>query len=66
MNSDDNPLDETQQRESYRILMQRMETSEEPFPTMKDDKWATIIDWMYNEGLIEKEISVSDAVIESN
>ena len=66
MNSDDNPLDETQQRESYRILMQRMETSEEPFPTMKDDKWKAIIDWMYNEGLIEKEISVSDVVIENN
>ena len=65
MNSDDNPLDETQQRESYRILMERMETSDEPFPTMKDEKWENIIKWMYDEGLIEKEISVSDVVIEN-
>lgn len=60
MNSDDNPLDEQQQKSSYEILMERMETEDEPFLSMSDDKWQSIIDWMTESELIESEISVSD------
>ena len=63
MNSDDNPLDEEQQRESYRILMERMETEEEPFLSMSEDKWQDIIDWMYDAELISEKPSAADVTV---
>ena len=66
MNSDDNPLDEEQQRESYEILMGKMETDDEPFLSMSSEKWQAIISWMYESGLIESEISPSDVMIQNN
>lgn len=66
MNSDDNPLDEDQQRQSYEILMEKMETEEEPFLSMSDEKWQAIISWMNESGLIESEISPADVIVQSN
>ena len=60
MNSDENPLDQKQQEESYEILLPYMETEEEPFLTMKDDKWQKIIDWMKDSKLIDKDVKPSD------
>lgn len=66
MNSDDNPLDEDQQRQSYEILMDKMETEEEPFLTMSDEKWQDIIDWMKESGLAVAEIKASDVIVQNN
>lgn len=60
MNSADNPLDETQQRQSYEILMDRMETKDGAFLSMKEETWQSIIDWMTASGLIEKEVTVGE------
>lgn len=60
MNSDDNPLDEEQQRQSYEILMEKMASEEEPFLSMSEEKWQNILDWMQEAGLIETELTAAD------
>lgn len=60
MNSDENPLDEKQQRESYELLLPYMETEDEPFLTMQEEKWQSIIDWMKESKLIKKDVKPSD------
>ena len=64
MCSDDNPLDETQQRESYEILMDRMETEDGAFLSMSDETWQEIIDWMVENELAENAYTAEDVVIE--
>lgn len=63
MNSDDNPLDEDQQRESYQILMEKMETEDEPFLSMSEERWQEIIDWMSESDLVETDITPSDVTV---
>lgn len=63
MNSDDNPLDETQQRESYEILIKRMQTDDAKFLSMTEDNWQSVIDWMNETGLIESQLSAKDVMI---
>lgn len=60
MNTEDNPLDEDQQRESYEILLPTMETGDASFLSMKDETWQEQIDWMKGEGLIENDVKASD------
>ena len=62
MNTEDNPLDEDQQRQSYEVLMPRMETEDGNFLTMQDDVWQSYIDWMYDQGLIEEKCEPSDVM----
>ncbi len=63
MNSDDNPLDEDQQRESYEILIKRMQTDDAKFLSMTEDSWQSVIDWMNETGLIESELSAKDVIV---
>ena len=60
MNSDDNPLDEKQQRESYEILMPLMEQEGRPFLSMQDQDWKDIIAWMQENGLIKESCEPSE------
>ncbi len=62
MNTDDNPLDETQQRENYEILLPEMETEDAAFLTMEEGRWQEIIDWMMDAGLLENEVKVEDVM----
>ncbi len=62
MNSDDNPLDEEQQRESYEILLPRMEPEGVEFLSMQEKTWQDIADWMLESGLISEAPSVQDLV----
>lgn len=64
MNSDENPLDREQQKGSYEILMERMETEEGEFLSMDETLWQGIIDWMAEHELLEGTISGSDVMIE--
>ncbi|MCR4955652.1 MAG: ABC transporter substrate-binding protein [Lachnospiraceae bacterium] len=60
MNSDENPLDEAQQRESYETLLPSMETKDAKFLSMTEERWQIIIDWMRECGLIDKKVAPSD------
>ncbi len=62
MNTDDNPLDEAQQRESYEILLPKMETEDAAFLSMTEEKWQEIIDWMSASGLLENEVTAEDVM----
>ena len=63
MNTDDNPLDEKQQRESYEILIPYMENADAEFLSMNDEVWQANIDWMYESGLISKTADAKDIYI---
>ena len=39
-----------------------METADAPFLTQTEQTWQENIDWMYESGLIDKKIPVSDVV----
>ena len=60
MNSEDNPLDEKQQRQSYETLIPKMETKDAPFLSMTDKMWQSTIDWMKATGQIKKTVKTSD------
>ena len=63
MNSDDNPLDEAQQRESYEILLPLMEQEGRPFLSMQESDWQAAIDWMVESGLLEETCEASEVYI---
>lgn len=63
MNSDENPLDEEQQRQSYRILMDRMETEDGEFLSMDESVWQGVIDWMTEHDLLEGTVTPADVMI---
>ena len=62
MNSDDNPLDEVQQKESYEILLPLMEHANDPFLSMKKEVWQGAIDWMADSQLIKEAIDGADVL----
>ena len=63
MNSDDNPLEEAQQRESYEILIPLMEQDGRPFLSIQESDWQAAIDWMAESGLIEEKCTPADVYI---
>ncbi|MCQ2510221.1 MAG: ABC transporter substrate-binding protein [Lachnospiraceae bacterium] len=63
MNSDENPLDETQQRGSYETLMERMELPDAPFLSMSRELWQNTIDWMVKYELISDSLTPEDVTI---
>lgn len=62
MNSEDNPLDEKQQRQSYETLLPQMETDQAKFLTMTDQVWQNVIDWMKENDLIKRDVKPSDVM----
>ncbi len=64
MNSDENPLDEEQQRGSYKVLMERMETEDAEFLSMDPKLWQGIIDWMTEHELLEGNVKGEDVMIQ--
>ena len=60
MNSEDNPLDDDQQKQSDETLLPLMETENGPFLTMKEETWQTLIDWMLENKLIAKSVTPAD------
>ena len=62
MNSDENPLDRDQQKESYETLLPCMETDDEPFLSMSDECWEGIIRWMKENELIDREVKPSEVM----
>lgn len=60
MSSEDNPLDEKQQKGSYETLIPRMEPKDGEFLTMSEDRWQSYIDWMYQTKQIKEKCKPSD------
>ena len=63
MNSDDNPLDETQQRGSYETLMPLMEKDGQPFLSMTEETWKNAREWMLKYEIISEACDVSEFFI---
>ena len=63
MNSDDNPLDETQQRGSYETLMPLMEKDGQPFLSMTEETWKNAMEWMLKYEIISEACDVSEFFI---
>ncbi len=66
MNTDDNPLDEVQQRESYEILLPKMEPEGSTFLSMSENVWQSVIDWMVETEQIEEGFEASAVMAEIN
>ncbi len=58
------PLSETVERKSMAVLLPLMETEEAPFLSQSDACWQTNIDWMREQGLIEKPVSPEDVRVQ--
>ena len=54
------PLSPTVEQKSAAELLPRMETKDAPFGTQTEENWKENIDWMYEQGLIERVPEVSE------
>ena len=61
-NEENFPLSPTVEKKSCETLLPLMETADAPFLTQTEQNWQENIDWMYENGLIDKKIPVSDVV----
>ena len=61
-NEENFPLSPTVEKKSCETLLPLMETADAPFLTQTEQTWQENIDWMYESGLIDKKIPVSDVV----
>ncbi len=59
-NEENFPLSETVEQKSMETLLPMMETEDASFLSQSDACWQENIDWMLEQGLIEKSISVDD------
>ena len=65
-NEENFPLSQDVEEKSCQTLLPLMETSDAAFLSQTEECWQENIDWMFENGLIEKKVDVSDvmAVIE--
>ena len=54
------PLSETVERKSMQVLLPLMETDDAAFLSQSDACWQENIDWMRDQGLIDREVSVDE------
>ena len=54
------PLNPEIEKASMEILLPLMESDEQAFLTVNEQSWTDTIDWLDEQGLLEKEISASD------
>lgn len=61
-NADNFPLSETVETKSANMLLPLMEMKEKPFLSQTEDCWKENIDWMYEQGLIDRKPEVSEVM----
>ena len=61
-NEENFPLSPTVEKKSCETLIPLMETEDAPFLSQTEQTWQENIDWMYENGLIDKKVPVSDVV----
>lgn len=59
-NQENFPLSETVERQSMKMLLPLMETSDAAFLSQSDEIWQKNIDWLYDQKLISKKPDVSE------
>ena len=65
-NEENFPLSPTVEKKSCETLIPLMETEDAPFLSQTEQTWQENIDWMFENGLIDKKITVSDVVADVN
>ena len=65
-NEENFPLSPTVEKKSCETLIPLMETEDAPFLSQTEQTWQENIDWMFENGLIDKKIPVSDVVADVN
>lgn len=63
-NEENFPLTPSVEEQSCQTLLPLMETDEIPFLTQTAENWQENIDWMYESGLIDQKVEVSDVMAE--
>lgn len=63
-NEENFPLTESVEKQSCQTLLPLMETKDAAFLTQTEETWQANIDWMYESGLINEKVAVSDVMID--
>ena len=61
-NAENFPLDENVERQSIATCLPAMESADSPVFSMKPEVWEESINWLYDLGLIEERIDVSEVM----
>ncbi|MBO8162661.1 MAG: ABC transporter substrate-binding protein [Brevibacillus sp.] len=57
------PLEEDIETKSLDILLPLMDAGGEPFGSQSEERWQQLIDWMKEQGLIQKEVAVDNVMV---
>lgn len=63
-NEENFPLSPTVEEQSCKTLLPLMETEDAPFLSQTEEKWQENIEWMYDTGLIDHKVDVSDVMVQ--
>ncbi len=63
-NEENFPLTQSVEEQSCETLLPLMETDDVPFLTQTEDCWQENIDWMFENGLIDKKVEVEDVMVD--
>ena len=58
------PLSPTVEEKSAATLLPLMETADAPFLSQSEEVWQNTIDWMFDEGMIERKPEISEVMAE--
>ena len=58
------PLSPTVEEKSAATLLPLMETTDAPFLSQSEEVWQNTIDWMFDEGMIERKPEISEVMAE--
>lgn len=61
-NAENFPLTPEVEQQSCQMIFPLMESEDQPFLSMKESDWQENIDWMYDAGLIEQKVDVSEVM----
>lgn len=61
-NEENFPLSQSVEEQSCKTLLPLMETEDAPFLSQSAVCWQENIDWMYENGLIDEKVDVSDVM----
>lgn len=62
-NEENFPLSPTVEKQSCETLLPLMETGDAAFLSQTEENWQENIDWMYDSGLIDQKVDVSDVMV---
>jgi len=63
-NEENFPLTPSVEEQSCQFLLPLMETADAEFLSQTEENWQSNIDWMYESGLIDRKVEVSDVMVQ--